>query len=379
MSAEGRGREEQGLAAALGRLRREARGRPEFAAAEAVKALARCALADADAAGLQEARAAVRGLVEVILRVGAEDGGLEALWAAFEAEPDGALAPLADAWGRLCGDPARAQRWAERLLPAVRERWLAGEDAPASRACLGALLEAGRPGEVLALLAERPVGLWPERRFGVLAWAALGDVDRALAYAADSNPLGHAYEPEIAATCEAVLLAAGRREQAYRDYAFAANTRQNCLLSFRALVRRYPERAPAEVLSDLIEASPGQEGRWFATARALEFFELARELAERAPCDPRTLNRAARERLAVDPRFCLEIAIASLRSIADDHGFAIDGQDVYEAYDLVIQAAGLLGVEADAAARVQALCLANRPSSAWIHSLLADEPGAPST
>ena len=358
-------------------IRRQARAEPAAAAAAAMAALA--GLGRAEAAEDEGLRAGLRGeaqeLVRLAVRGGARAEALEGLWAAYAADPGGALDPVGDAWGELCASAGAAAAWAERLGAEVREIWGAGGDARASRAALGALLAAGRPREVLALLELRPVGLWPERRFGVLALAALGEVDAALAYAQASNPLGHPYEQAIAQTCEAVLLAAGRRDEAYREHAFAANVRQNCLQTFRALAARYPEIAPAELLAELIAASPGCEGRWFATARSLRLYEVALEIARRSPCDPRTLNRAAAERLAEDPRFALEVALASLRWIAADAGYAIDGADVYEAYDRVMEAAARLGVEAAARAEVRAIGEAVGPSAGWVAHLLAGELG----
>ncbi|MCB1004766.1 MAG: hypothetical protein KDB35_11350, partial [Acidimicrobiales bacterium] len=110
---------------------------------------------------------------------------LDALHPVLAADRRGHLGAIGDAWGALCGDPIVAGRWADRLRPEVAAIWERGGDAPQSRACLSALAAADRPREILALLRLRPVALWAERRQGVLALAAMGEVDAAIAYARD--------------------------------------------------------------------------------------------------------------------------------------------------------------------------------------------------
>jgi len=51
----------------------------------------------------------------------------------------------------------------------------------------------------------------------------------------------------------------------------------------------------AQILSDLIAQSPGDEGKWFATAKDFGLYELALTLVRDCPCDPKTLARAARD------------------------------------------------------------------------------------
>jgi hypothetical protein len=294
------------------------------------------------------------------------------LWPALLADERGLLDPVADAWGALVG-PELAQTWAERLYPDLQAAWSEGLDVQASRACLSVLLAAERHRDIIDLLRLRAIGIWPERRYGVLALAALGEVDEAIAYARESNLLAHPYEPAIAAVCEGVLLTAGRREQAYADYAHLANRRQNYLQTFRSLAAKYPEREPSTILSDLIAASPGQEGRWFATARSLRFYNLAAEIAQRAPCDPRTLNRAAGERLTHDPSFAYDVAVASLRWIAGGHGHLIDGADVFDAYDIALEAARRLDRVSLLREQISMICEGMGASAEWIRRLLAPQ------
>ncbi len=293
---------------------------------------------------------------------------LARLWAALAGETGAHLRRLAEHWGRLCATPQRAAAWAQRLLLAAGE-----VGSAASVACLASQVAAGQHDAALELLASRAIAVWPERQFGVLALAARGETDAALAYAAASNPLGHHHAQDIARVCEAVLLAAGRRDDAYRRFAAAAHARQNCRQTFDALLRAYPELAPGRLLDDLIAASPGQEGRWFATACALRYHALAAEIAGRSPCDPRTLTRVGAQRLEADPEFALAVAIAALRWLCSGHGVEISGDDVYAAHDLARAAALRTDSQPQLRAALAALCDRPHPAAQWVHGLLARE------
>jgi len=278
-------------------------------------------------------------------------------------------------WGKICATPARANRWAQRLLPGVERSWSRADAySPGGLACLSSLVVGAQFEQVLALIEQRPVAVWLERQFGVQALVALGRVDEAIAYALASNPLGHHYTREIAQACEGVLLAANRRDEAYRTFAIAAGQRQNCLQTYRALAAKYPEVDASVLLGDLIASTPGDEGRWFATARHLRFFQLAIELAMQTPCDPRTLNRAAQEHLDHDPRFARDSARAALKWLIGGHGVEITAADVYSAYDLAKQAIARCG-EAIGGTQllkqeIRRLCAAPTESAGWVRELL---------
>lgn len=366
-----------GLHRAVGELRRAARHDPLRAGAGAVllcEGLPAALEAIDDPVGT--ATGAVARAIDALAPVLAapcapatRELWLERLWAALVEDDAGHLRRLAEHWGSLCVGPAVAAAWAGRLLPAARE----AVASASSVACLASQVAAGLHEDALALLATRPIAVWPERQFGVLALAARGEVDAALAYAAVSNPLGHRHAQDIARVCEAALLAAGRREEAYRRFAPAAHLRQNCRQTFAALLRVYPEVGPSRLLTDLLLASPGQEGRWFATAVSLRFYALAAEIAGRVPCDPRTLVRAGTQRLAADPAFAGEVAIAALASICGGHGVEITGEDVFAAYDLARDAALRTGDQPRLLAQVAALCDQPHPAAQWVHGLLAPE------
>ena len=80
----------------------------------------------------------------------------------------------------------------------------------------------------------------------------------------------------------------------------------------------------SQILTDLIATTPGEEGKWFATAKELKLYELALELANRSPCDPKTLTRAARDYLETVPEFSLGSAMAALRWLSEGWGYEVD-------------------------------------------------------
>ena len=100
-----------------------------------------------------------------------------------------------------------------------------------------------------------------------------------------------------------------------------------------------------QILEDLVESTPGEEGKWFATAKSLGMLPLALKLAHQSPCEPKTLNRAARDFLEKDPKFALGVAMASLHWLSQGWGYEITGFDVHSAYGYAMKAAEKLGLE----------------------------------
>ncbi len=366
---------------AVGELRRAARSDPSRAAEGSVLLCELLApaiepvedpIATLAAAAARTVDAIVPMLVEAEVGPALREAWLARLWAVVSADEAGHLRRLAEHWGALCREPESAASWADRLAPCLAPGE-AGVGAAGAIACLASQVAAGRHAHALELLATRAIAVWPERQFGVYALAALGRVDEALVYAAASNPLGHHHARDIARVCEAVLLASGQREAAYRRFAVLARTRQNCRQTFDTLRRAYPERTPSELLGDLIAASPGYEGRWVATAMALRFHALAAEIAGRSPCDPRTLTRHAAAQLDGDPALAGDLALAAIRWLCAGQGVEIDGDDVYAAHDLARAAALRTGTQDRLRATVAALCDRPHPAAQWVHGLLAQE------
>ena len=113
----------------------------------------------------------------------------------------------------------------------------------------------------------------------------------------------------------------GRVEEAYRRYALTANRTGTCLGWFRAVTKKYPDKPRAVVLSDLVQLTPGDEGKWFAAAKDARLFDEAVALANRTPCNPRTLTRAARDFAEKNPAFAVEAGFAALRWLVQGYGY----------------------------------------------------------
>ncbi|HEX8010361.1 MAG TPA: hypothetical protein VF814_05430 [Casimicrobiaceae bacterium] len=270
------------------------------------------------------------------------DKWLDRLWEAHQNDEIPYIERLGDYWGELCASRGRASAWADRLIGTVELVWSPkrkpGGYFHGTIACLSALFHAGRHEELLALLDKAPYSMWHYRHWGVKALAAMGRKTEAIRYAEASrglndNPIA------IARACEEILLSSGLADEAYARYAIEANQGTTFLATFRSIAKKYPTKAPAKILDDLVASTPGQEGKWFAAAKDAGLFEEAIALAQRTPCDPRTLTRAARDFAATSPRFAVEAGLAALRWIAAGYGYEITGLDVLSAYSSTMDAA----------------------------------------
>ncbi len=266
---------------------------------------------------------------------------LDALFEAHGAEAIPYIEPLGDHWGELCASPALAAEWADELAPTIQAVW---SRYPHERGYfhgtnvgLSAMLAAGQYDRLLGLLDKCPYRLWHDHQWGVKALAALGRTEEALQYAEalreQSAPSG-----EVARACEAILLSSGRVEEAYTRYAIEANYAGTYLTTFRALCRKYPHKAPELVLQDLIDRSPGDEGKWFAAAKDAGLYALASGLARRSPVDHRTLIRAARDFYMREPGFAADCALLALHWISTGHAFEVSTGDVLAAFDHLLEA-----------------------------------------
>ena len=273
---------------------------------------------------------------------------LDRLWEAFNDDGVGYLDVLGERWGDVCGSPETASDWADQLLPVLKISWQERTKGSFSyfrgtTACLSCLLAAGRHRELLDLIESAPYISWDYRKYGVRALVAMGKKAGAIQYAEASR--GRNDDPTaIGRACEEILLSSGLHEEAYRRYGLTVNRGGTNLATFRSIVKKYPMREQSQILEDLIESTPGEEGKWFATAKSLGMLPLALKLAHRSPCDPKTLNRAARDFIDKDPEFSLGVAMASLRWLSQGWGYEITGTDVYSAFDHAMKAAAKLGL-----------------------------------
>ena len=291
--------------------------------------------------------AAVEELVPVICAAAVadpvRDAWLDRLFEAIQEDDPPYIESLGDAWGALCVTVERASRWADELLPLVRQvmaQRRAGRFGwfPCTSLCYSALFSANRHDELLSLLAEDAPTIWPFRLWGGRVFAARGDPDAAIAYMESAGCVQqHPYA--LARFAEEVLLDAGRRNEAYEKYAIEANRGNSYVATYRAIARKYPEVDSDRILAELIASTPGEEGKWFAAARTLKRFDMALTLARQSPTDPRTLIRAASSEASDRPQFATEAALLALHWMAQGYGYEVSGLDVAAAIRIARQAA----------------------------------------
>ena len=174
----------------------------------------------------------------------------------------------------------------------------------------------------------------------------------------------------IAHFAEDALLKAGRRAEAFDQFALLANQANSNLSTFRALAKKYPELAPDKLLGHLIASTPREPGKWFATAKTLKLFDRATQLAWASPCDPKTLTRAARDHLTKQPGFAMQAALAALHWMSMGHGYELTGPDAHEAHRLALEAAGTAQRTDQAQTTIEQVLAPDRPMSAWLRRSL---------
>ena len=299
---------------------------------------------------------------------------LDRLFEAIQEDDPPYIESLGDHWGELCATPELASSWADQLLPTqlsvLRER-KRGTYAffSGTTLCYSALFQASRHDELLDLLAMDPRPIWQYLVWGARVLAARGQVDEAIACVREGAGSTSSLET-IARFAEDALLKAGRRAEAFDQFALLANQANSNLSTFRALAKKYPELAPDKLLGHLIASTPGAPGKWFATAKTLKLFDRATQLAWASPCDPKTLTRAARDHLVKQPAFAMQGALAALHRMSMGHGYELTGLDAHEVHRLAMEAAGTTGQFDQAEATIEQVLAADRPMSAWMRRSL---------
>ena len=325
---------------------------------------------------------AIDALVPIIATAPADgklrDKWLERLWRAVEADDIPYIEMLPDHWGELCATSERASRWTGEFIDAVRMAWSSNPELrgyyKGTTACLSALLKAGRNAEIIELLERAPHNFWHDREWGVKALLAMGKKAEALRFAEDSRGLN---EPDfmISEACEEILLASGMAEEAYSRYSIEANQKTTYLATFRAIIKKYPNKKPVEILKDLVSSTPGNEGKWFAAAKSAGLYDEAIELANRTPCDPKTLTRAVRDMAETEPRFAVEAGVAALRWLVEGYGYEITGLDVRAAYDYTMKAAENAGCKSETFERICELVEGENFGESFVTRTLGGELG----
>jgi len=312
---------------------------------------------------------ALDALIPIIVKAPADDKTrdkwLARLWQAMADDGVDYLSSVGDRWGEICGSKEVAGRWADELLPTVRSCWTdpnPGAYFHGTTACLSCLLVAGRYQKLLELLELDRHPMWHYRRYGVEALLAMGKKAEAVQYAEASRGLNQP-DSVIDQTCEEILISSGLHEEAYRRYGLSAAVGNSYIARFRAVAKRYPEKDKSQILADLIATTPGEEGKWFATAKEIRLFDLALELANRSPCDPKTLTRAARDYLESEPAFALGSAMAALRWLSEGWGYEITRADVVEAYDRAVAAAATLNKVDEVTDKIRQLIESNESAA----------------
>lgn len=299
---------------------------------------------------------------------------LERLFDAIQEDDPPYIESLGAHWGALCADPALASHWADQLLPLMQHvmadrRKGSYAYAKSGTLCYGALFHAGRFDELLAVLALDPKPYWHDQQWAAKALAARGDVDGAVNLM-EGLRSRHAPDMSLSAVAEQLLLDAGRVDEAYARYGIQATSANTNIATYRAIAKRYSGIAPSRILGDLIDSTPGEEGKWFATAKTLKQYDLALALARRAPVDPKTLVRAARDHVNGQPAFALEVAIMALYWMARGEGYELTGADVGAARDHAAAAAGTLGPGTLVSERIADSVAGDGPAARWVRQCL---------
>lgn len=275
---------------------------------------------------------------------------MERLWQALQDDDIPYIELLGEHWGELCATPEIASYWADEFLPTLKTVWSRRGSAfsyfKGTSACLSSLSAAARHDELLALINKSPYKWWSYRQWGVKALIAQGKLEEAICYAEESRGRNEP-DGQISERCEDILLSMGQHDEAYSRFALQANNKTTHLATFRALVRKYPDKSAESILNDLIASTPGDEGRWFAAAKDAGLYEIAIRVARSSPCDPRTLTRAARDFCETQPLFACETGLLALHWISAGYGYDITGKDVLDAYNASTKAASIAGTETD--------------------------------
>jgi hypothetical protein len=324
---------------------------------------------------------AIAELVPIIANAPADaktrEAWLERLFEAYQDDGIPYIEWLGDHWGTLCASKEIASAWADRLMETVKLAW---SPDPSLRGffkgttnCLSALVAAERYDDVLALLELAPYKMWHYRQYGVKALAAKGKKAEAIRYAEEGRGLNDS-PVAIARACEEVLLSSGLVDEAYRRYGLEATQAGTYLATFRAVAKKYPHKPASEILADLVNTTPGDEGKWFAAAKDAGLYDDALALASRTPCDPKTLARATRDFAEKQPAFAVGAGLLSLHWLVQGYGYEITGAEVWDVYRATLAAAERQGSGAEVKERVRKLVAAAQ-AGGFVTKVLGRELG----
>ncbi len=317
---------------------------------------------------------AIAALVPIIADAPADDAirdpWLERLWQAVEDDEMPYIETLTGYWGALCVTPVRASSWADRFISTVRRIW-SNRDPLAwfkgCDACLSCLLHASRYQELLDLVEIAP-HMWHYRQWGVKALAAMGKRAEALRYAEASHD-DYSNPSAIAAACESILMESGMADEAYRRYAIQANQRNTYRATFRAIAKQYPHKEAQEILTDLVNSTPDEAGKWFATAKSIGLYDEAIDLANRSPCNPHNLIRAARDMRESNPAFSMKAGLTALRWMLGGYGYDLTGADVLGAFHFTMESAARIDKQDRVVAVLRGI-MTQQGANDWVVNIL---------
>lgn len=119
----------------------------------------------------------------------------------------------------------------------------------------------------------------------------------------------------------------------------------------------------------------------FNPARAAGRYELETQkrfaLANRAPCDPKTLTRAARDFAEQNPVFAMEAGLAALQWLVQGYGYEITSADVWAAHSNTIKAAEKAGRGDEVRSRIRALVDNEQPPKQFVADIIGRASGLP--
>ena len=297
---------------------------------------------------------------------------LERLFQALAEDDIPYIELLAEFWGELCVTPEIASRWADKLMSNTQDALNRDKDKHVhfhgTPACLSALYSAGRYDELLELLTQET--FWDYKRWAVKALAAKGMNSEAIAMAEGSRS-SWASDLDIDQLCEKILLSIGLVEEAYERYGLRANQSGTYTAWFRAVAKKYPDKKPAEILNDLTNETPGEEGKWFAAAKDAKLYTEAIALARRTPCSPQTLTRAARDFAVKQPQFAADAGMTALHWLMEGHYYEITSTDVLDAYTHTMTAAENSGHSEQVQNYVEELVARKSKAESFVSKVLA--------
>ncbi|MBA3032945.1 MAG: hypothetical protein KKF85_11200 [Gammaproteobacteria bacterium] len=327
------------------------------------------------------ANRAIEVLVPIIARAPADSAlrrkWLEKLYQAHADDQIPYIESLADYWGELCASPEIAAEWADRLAGTVETVFRRSKEEfgyfHGTPMALSALLASGQHERLLALIDLYPRKFWSYRKWGVQALVALGRKAEAIPYAEECRGLN---EPSwlIAQACEEILLSSGMANEAYERYAFEANQAGTYLATFRAICKKYPERTPESILADLVDRTPGEEGKWFAAAKDAKLYEVALDLARKSTVDHRTLMRAVEDFAESQSGFALNCGLIALHWVCAGRAYEATMGEVRAIYDGIVKASEIAGCR-DAALDAIRKTLAVFPEERLVRGALSNVLG----